>query len=73
MSRVLQGERADTPVKTAEEFKDPLPGLLDFYEPRNVLNANEVGLFQEATGKKTDILKGKEYQKKSHRVANCSD
>ena len=56
VSRLLQGEGADAPIAMANEFKASLPVLLAGYEPRNILKANEVGLFYEATGKRLFVL-----------------
>ena len=57
-SRLLQGERADAPIAMADEFRAFLPVLLAGYEPCNILNADEVDLFYEATGKRSFVLQG---------------
>ena len=46
--KVLQGERASSPIAVADEFKASLPDLLVPYEARNIFNADEIGLFWEA-------------------------
>ena len=54
--KVLQGERASAPIAVADEFKASLPDLLAPYEARNIFNADEIGLFWEATGRKSLLL-----------------
>ena len=54
--KVLQGERASAPVRTAEEFKENLPELLAQFDPSNIFNDDEVGLFYEQTGRRTLLM-----------------
>ena len=56
VSKLLQGERGDAPVENAESFRINLPELLSSYEPKNIFNADEVGLFYEQTGRRTYVL-----------------
>ena len=58
VSRLLQGERGTAPVAIADAFRDKLPELLALYESKNIMNADEVGLFYEQTGRKTFLLQG---------------
>lgn len=55
VSKLLQGERGDAPVENAESFRINLPELLSSYEPKNIFNADEVGLFYEQTGGRTYV------------------
>ena len=58
VSRVLSGERASAPVEHAEDYKaNTLPEILSHYQPCQVLNADEIGLYWEQTGRKTLIMK----------------
>ena len=54
----LQGERASAPIANAEEFKSRLPGILENYEAKNILNGDEVGLYYLQSGRKTILCKG---------------
>lgn len=56
--KALQGERGSAPVAMADEFKKSLPKLLEDYDPSNIFNGDEVGLFWEACAKKTLLLEG---------------
>lgn len=56
ISKLLQGERADAPVESAEKFKERLPELLSSYEPKDIYNADEVGLFCWQVGRRTYTL-----------------
>ena len=54
VSRALSGERASAPVEHAENYKaNTLPEILSLYQPCDVLNADEIGLFWEQSGRKT--------------------
>ena len=56
VSRALSGERPSAPVEHAENYKaNTLPEILSLYQPCDVLNADEIGLFWEQTGRKTLI------------------
>ena len=54
--RALSGKRASAPVEDAENYKaNTLPEILSLYQPCDVLNADEIGLFWEQTERKTLI------------------
>ena len=55
VAKALAGESASAPVSIAEEYMSGLPEMLAPYEPHNVFNADEVGLYWEMTGRKTLI------------------
>ena len=58
ISRTLQGERASAPIPNADVFQSKLPGLLKYYEPKNILNGDEVGLYNLQSARKTLLFKG---------------
>ena len=54
---MLSGERASAPVEHAEDYKaNTLPEILSQYQPCQVLNTDEIGLYWEQTGRKTLIM-----------------
>ena len=60
MSKALQGERADAPVEQANNFKARLPQLLSMYDPHDIFNADEVGLFYEQARRRTFLEQGQD-------------
>ncbi|XP_071056889.1 tigger transposable element-derived protein 6-like [Onthophagus taurus] len=43
------GEKNSSNVETAEKWKEDLPNLLRLYDPDNIYNSDEIGLFCRAT------------------------
>ena len=60
VNKALQGERADAPVEQANNFKARLPQLLSMYDPHDIFNVDEVGLFYEQAGKRTFLEQGED-------------
>ena len=58
VSRILEGDRADAPIADVETFKRQLREILSLYELRNVMNADEIGLFYKQTGKRSYVVAG---------------
>ena len=54
--KTLQVERGNALIQTAKQFKEKLLAILEEYDSTNVFNGDEVGLFWEASGKKTLLL-----------------
>ena len=44
-------------IVTTDAFKSTLPDKLLSYEPRDIFNGNEVGLFRKQSGRKTLLTK----------------
>nr|XP_002736427.2 PREDICTED: tigger transposable element-derived protein 4-like [Saccoglossus kowalevskii] len=56
----MTGESGDVNNEIVEQWKDKLPSLLDGYEPRDIYNMDETGLFYRATMNKTLFVKGEQ-------------
>lgn len=56
--RTISGESASVSVAVVDDFKTKLPALINNYNPRDVYNADETGLFFRALPDKTLALKG---------------
>jgi hypothetical protein len=54
----LAGECADVSVKSTDAWLESLPSLLEGYEPRDVYNADETGLFFNVLPDRTLAYKG---------------
>ena len=54
----ISGEGNDVDVNTVEDWKKRLPSICEGYEPRNIFNADETGLFYRALPNKTMAIKG---------------
>lgn len=52
------GESGDVDMKTVEEWKAKLPEICDGYEPEDIYNMDESGLYYRATSDKTYYIKG---------------
>ena len=53
-----KGERASATIPNADVFKSKLPDLLKYYDPKNILNGDEVGLYHLQSARKTLLFKG---------------
>lgn len=56
--RTVNGEAASVDIATVDTWKNHVESLIDGYEPRDVFNANEAGLFFRIQPAKTLSLKG---------------
>jgi hypothetical protein len=54
----LAGKSADVSVKSTDAWLESLPSLLEGYEPRNVYNTDETGLFFNVLPERTLAYKG---------------
>ena len=54
----VSGERAGVDLGTVEDFKSRIVEILVDYDPKNVFNCDETGLFYHALPDKTPTLKG---------------
>ncbi|XP_070581288.1 tigger transposable element-derived protein 4-like [Ptychodera flava] len=57
---VMSGESGDVDNGIVADWKKKLPSLLEGYEPRDVYNMDETGLFFRSTANKTLFVKGEE-------------
>ena len=57
-SSVLSGEAADVSQATVEEWAERLQDLCQGYEPKNIFNADETGLFYRTLPKRSLVQKG---------------
>jgi hypothetical protein len=55
----LVGESAEVSVESTDAWLESLPSLLDSYEPRDIYNADETGLFFNVLPARTLAYKGK--------------
>jgi hypothetical protein len=74
----MQGERGDVDGKVVNDWKEKLPQLIKDYEPCDVYNMDETGLFYRATSKQTYKEKGKEcvggkFSKERLTIALCAN
>lgn len=58
--RKLCGESASVPTSVIEDWLQTLPSLLQGYDPADIFNADETGLFFQCLPNKTAIFKGDE-------------
>lgn len=59
VGKAISGESASADVAGAMSWmEDTLPGVLDRYDPCDVYNADETGLFYQMLPKRTLCLKG---------------
>ena len=54
----LAGESAEVSVESTDAWLESLPSLLEGYEPRDVYNADETGLFFNVLPDRTLAYKG---------------
>ena len=70
----MTGERASVPEKEVDEWLERLPTLLEGYEPRDIYNVDETGLFYRALPDKTLSVKGQDVaggKKAKERITAC--
>ena len=61
VNKMLTGEKASAPKLVAEEYvREVLPEILSHYEPENIFNADETGLYWEQTSNTSMMLKGED-------------
>ncbi|KAK3087436.1 hypothetical protein FSP39_005888 [Pinctada imbricata] len=56
--RTKSGESADVDNSVVEDWKTKLPELLNSYDPKDVFNMDETGLFYRDSGNKSYVVKG---------------
>ena len=76
--RTISGESAFIDDSTIEEWTNRLPTILDGFEAKDVLNADETGLFYRATPDRSLVLskeecKGGKKSKERFTVLLCSN
>jgi hypothetical protein len=54
----LCGESSDVNSETIEEWVAKLPSIIEGYEPENIANSDETGLFFQALLKQSLCVKG---------------
>ena len=55
----MPGERGDIDKNVVENWKEKLPKLCEGYEPKNIFNMNETGVFFKDTTRKLFILRSR--------------
>ncbi|GBO05028.1 Tigger transposable element-derived protein 4 [Araneus ventricosus] len=60
--RKLFSEKASIPESVCEEWIKDIPALVKGYEPKNIFNADETGLFYKCLPDKTTMFKDEEYR-----------
>uniref|UniRef100_A0A8C4N3C7 HTH CENPB-type domain-containing protein n=1 Tax=Eptatretus burgeri TaxID=7764 RepID=A0A8C4N3C7_EPTBU len=55
---VLSGEGADVKLETVDQWKERLPGIIELYDPKDIFNLHESGLFYRALQDKTLRVRG---------------
>ena len=58
-NRIISGEGKSVPADSIEKWKNELPSIIQGYEPRDIYNADETGLFWQLLPNKTLAEKGK--------------
>jgi hypothetical protein len=56
----MSGERGDVDKNIVENWKEKLPKLCEGYEPKNIFNMDETGVFFKDTTRKTFHIKGED-------------
>ena len=56
----MPGERGDIDKNVVENWKEKLPKLCEGYEPKNIFNMDETGVFFKDTTRKTFHIKGED-------------
>lgn len=57
-SAVLSGEAADVNPNTVSDWLKRLPSIIEGYEPKNIFNADETGLFYRTVPTRSMVAKG---------------
>ncbi|XP_053406646.1 tigger transposable element-derived protein 4-like [Mercenaria mercenaria] len=58
--KTMSGERGDVDKTVVQDWKDKLPSLCEGYEPENIFNMDETGLFYRDSTKSTYFKKGED-------------
>ncbi|XP_053405127.1 tigger transposable element-derived protein 4-like [Mercenaria mercenaria] len=58
--KTMSGERGDVDKTVVQDWKDMLPSLCEGYEPENIFNMDETGLFYRDSTKSTYFKKGED-------------
>ena len=76
--RIISGESATVDVTTVDEWKKRLPSIIDNYDPNDIYNADETGLFFKALPNRSlvtskDSCKGGKRSKERFTILLCTN